>query len=146
MWFLHKNWSDISFLNIGISNLVILEKRYQMARTKQTARLCAQFVPRTSAPGSIKRKSAGRGRGRGARSASVDSSSSEVDVTKQQFSLKFDDQPNCEKKAIKVPTFECKNCKAIMSHFSELQKIGPQQNQVSRNSRSRGSVSDAKKQ
>jgi hypothetical protein len=80
-----------------------------------------------SAPGSFKKRGAAgnRGRGRGGnRSASSDSSSSEVDVTRQQFSLKFDDQPNCEKKAIKAPTFECTNCKAILSHFSELQKMG----------------------
>lgn len=92
-----------------------------MARTKQTARLCAQFIPRMSAPGNIKRKSTGgaKRRGRGAnRSASADSSSSEVDVTRQQFSLKFDDQPNCEKNSIKAPIFECRSCSAILSHFS----------------------------
>ena len=117
-----------------------------MARTKQTARLCAQFIPRMSAPGSFKKKNAGRGRGIGNRSASSDSLSSEVDVTRQQFSLKFDDQPACQKRAIKALTFECTSCRAILSHFSELQKIGAEQVPAGRSSRHRGGLSDAKKQ
>ena len=75
-----------------------------MARTKQTARFsCAQKVPRKQLVAQkIARKSApkttGVGKGRRARSASSSSSSSElsqIDVARQQFSLKFDNQPDC---------------------------------------------------
>ena len=64
-----------------------------MARTKQTARLCAQMIPRRSAPIVKKAKKAGTGRRRSSSVSSSSSSSSEVDVTRQQFSLKFDNQP-----------------------------------------------------
>ena len=70
-----------------------------MARTKQTAQLVAQKIARKSAPvttgvkGPQRRR--GKGRGRSASSSSSSSSSSSVDVTRQQFSLKFDNQPDC---------------------------------------------------
>jgi hypothetical protein len=43
-------------------------------------------------------------------------------VARQQFSVKFDNQPSCEKKALKQETFECKKCKAYLNCFSELTK------------------------
>lgn len=88
-----------------------------MARTKQTARLCAQYVPRQSGPINPANRSRKR---KGGRSRSASSESEGPDVTHQQFSLKFDNQPECERKAIKGPRFECKNCQAILSHYSEL--------------------------
>ena len=122
-------------MEVIISKIIDIIKRDIMARTKQTARFsCAQKVPRKQLVAQkIARKSApvtgGKVKGRRARSASSSSSSSassvaSIDVARQQFSLKFDNQPDCEKKAIKAPRFECKRCKAILSHFSELQKVG----------------------
>lgn len=68
-----------------------------MARTKQTARLCAQAMPRrVSFQGIKKARSANRKRNAGSRSNSPDSSSEDaIDPTIQQFSLKFDNQPEC---------------------------------------------------
>ena len=74
-----------------------------MARTKQTARFsCAQKVPRKQlAAQKIGRKSAPRttgvkgGRSRSASSSSSSSELSQIDVARQQFSLKFDNQPDC---------------------------------------------------
>lgn len=119
-----------------------------MARTKQTSRFsCAQKVPRKqlvaqkiarkSAP--VIGKAAKKKRSRSASSSSSSSEMSQIDVSKQQFSLKFDNQPECEKKAIKAPRFECKNCKAIFSHFSEIEKNEER-------SRSKGRMSDEKKE
>lgn len=65
----------------------------------------------------------------------------------QQFSVKFDNQPDCEKKAIKGKLFECNNCKAYLSSSSELQKIEAGEPRAKRRaSRDKSEVSDAKKQ
>ena len=72
-----------------------------MARTKQTARFsCAQKVPRKQLVAQkIARKSAplttGVKRPRSASSSSSSSELSHIDVARQQFSLKFDNQPDC---------------------------------------------------
>lgn len=77
-----------------------------MARTKQTSRystaqmvpraqLVAQKIARRSAPVATAAKAKKKGRSRSALSSSSSSSSSSVDATRQQFSLKFDNQPDC---------------------------------------------------
>ena len=101
-------------MEIIISKFIDIIKRDIMARTKQTARFsCAQKVPRKQLVAQkIARKSAPATKGKLKRSRSASSSSSSssesiasVDVARQQFSLKFDNQPECEKKAIKGARF-----------------------------------------
>lgn len=89
-----------------------------MARTKQTARkstaqkvprkqLAAQMIARRTAPGFK------------AATKAVEADEKE-ELGFSQFSLKFDDQKEIEKKAVKAELVRCRNCQAILTVQSKI--------------------------
>ena len=83
-----------------------------MARTKQTAR-CSLVTPAPRRAPIKKSRKSGKGR---QRSASAES----VDINTDQFSVKFEDQPECEKRAIDFKVVECSRCGAFLNSHSRV--------------------------
>lgn len=107
-----------------------------MARTKQTARYAvARPVPRRQIIQAAGRANRSKSR---SRSPSAESQRSN-DINTQQFSVKFDNQKECEAKAIPFIVVECPKCGAYLnSHSVIIEK-------ESRKSRERN-MSDEEKQ
>jgi hypothetical protein len=85
-----------------------------MARTKQTARYStAMAVPRRQIRKANPRK------GSRSRSPSEESHRS-AEINTQQFSVKFDNQKECESKAIPFKVIECPKCGAFLNSLSVI--------------------------
>lgn len=90
-----------------------------MARTKQTARKSvAQMVPRKQlAAQMIARKRAPTFK---AATKAVEADNDDSPIGFSQFSLKFDDQKEIEKKAVEAKLVRCTNCQAILTSQSTI--------------------------
>ncbi len=85
-----------------------------MARTKQTARYA---IAPTSVQRSRPINPVARNRNSRSRSSSSESQKGSQ-INAQQFSVKFDNQKECEKKAIPFKVIECPKCGAFLNSLS----------------------------